>query len=132
MPRFVIDPDTSLILAARHTLLKEGTELLAPTLWRSQVLARLYAEVRAGRMERKQADRQLEYFRGLKIRLLGDRVLQRVAWEVAEELGWGDTLRAEYIALTRLQADALVAGDAELARGAARFVRAAGLEELLG
>jgi predicted nucleic acid-binding protein len=132
MPRFVIDPDTSLILADRHTLLKEGTELLAPTLWRSQVLARLYAEVRAGRMERKQADRQLEYFRGLKIRLLGDRVLQRVAWEVAEELGWGDTLRAEYIALTRLQADALVAGDAELARGAARFVRVAGLEELLG
>ncbi len=132
MPRYVIDPDTSLILAARHTLLKEGTELLAPTLWRSQVLARLYAEVRAGRMERKQADRQLEYFRGLKIRLLGDRVLQRVAWEVAEELGWGDTLRAEYIALTRLQADALVAGDAELAHGAARFVRVAGLEELLG
>lgn len=132
MPRFVIDPDTSLILAARHTLLKEGTELLAPTLWRSQVLARLYTEVQAGRMERKQADRQLEYFRGLKIRLLGDRVLQRVAWEVAEELGWGDTLRAEYIALTRLQADALVAGDAELARGAARFVRVAGLEELLG
>lgn len=132
MPRIVIDPDTSLILADRNTPLKDGTELLAPTLWRSQVLARLYAEVRAGRMERKQADRQLEYFRGLKIRLLGDRVLQRVAWEVAEELGWGDTLRAEYIALTRLQADALVAGDAELARGAARFVRVAGLEELLG
>jgi predicted nucleic acid-binding protein len=132
MPRFVIDPETALILAGRKATLNAGTELLAPTLWRSQVLALLYAEVRAGRMERKQADRQLAHLRGLRIRLLGDRVLQRVAWEVADKLGWCDTLRAEYIALAHLQADALVAGDKELARGAAGIVEVASLRDLLG
>jgi hypothetical protein len=27
----------------------------------------------------------------LRIRLLGDRVLQRVAWKIADQLGWHDT-----------------------------------------
>ena len=43
--------------------------------------------------------RRLDFLRGLRIRLLGDRVLQRVAWKVAEELGWHDTFVAEYVAL---------------------------------
>ena len=51
----------------------------------------------------------------LRIRLLGDRVLQNVAWEVAEQLGWPDTFDAEYVALTRLHADALVTLDGRLA-----------------
>lgn len=130
MPRYVIDPDTGLALAARSAVLGGDVRLLAPTLWRSQVLARLHAEVRAGRMERTQADRHLEYLRGLGIRLLGDRVLQRVAWQVADELHLPDTLGAEYIALARLQADALVAGDRELARAAARLVRVVPFREL--
>jgi predicted nucleic acid-binding protein len=52
--------------------------------------------------------------RSLRIRLLGDRVLRNVAWKIAEHLGWPDTLDAEYIALTRLQADAFITLDAEL------------------
>lgn len=130
MPRFVIDPDTGLALAARSVVPGRDIQLLAPTLWRSQVLARLHAEVRAGRMDRTHADRHLDYLRGLGIRLLGDRVLQRVAWQVADELQLPDTLGAEYIALARLQADALVTGDRELARAAARLVRVAPFKEL--
>ena len=34
-------------------------------------------------MTRKDAERQLNYVRGLRIRLLGDRVLQNVAWKAA-------------------------------------------------
>ena len=45
-------------------------------------------------------------------------MLQSVAWKVANQLGWPDTFRAEYIALTRLQADALVVLDPELAAAA--------------
>jgi hypothetical protein len=40
------------------------------------------------------------YVRGLRIRLLGDRVLQDAAWKVADQLGWPDTFDAEYVALT--------------------------------
>jgi hypothetical protein len=57
-------------------------------------------------MTKQEADRQLSYVRALRIRLLGDRVLQNVAWRIADTLGWPDTFDAENIALTRLQADA--------------------------
>ena len=48
---------------------------MAPSLLRSQMVSKLYAEVQAGRMERAEADARLDRMRGLKIRLLGDRVL---------------------------------------------------------
>lgn len=57
------------------------------------------------------ADQRLDHVRKLRIRLLGDRVLQNVAWTVADQLGWSDTFDAEYVALTQLQADALVTLD---------------------
>ena len=49
----------------------------------------------------------------MPIRLLGDAVLRRRAWEVADQLGWASTYDAEYVALTQLQADAFVTLDAE-------------------
>jgi indolepyruvate ferredoxin oxidoreductase alpha subunit len=52
----------------------------------------------------------------MPIRLLGDAVLRRKAWKLADELGWAETYDAEYVALTQLQADALVTLDTELAR----------------
>ena len=49
------------------------------------------------------------------MRLLADRVSRRTAWRIAREHGW-DTLRdAEYLAMTKLQADALVTVDTALA-----------------
>ena len=69
--------------------------------------------------------------RGLRLRLLGDRVLQRVAWDVADRLGWPDTLDAEYIALTQLHADAFVTLDPELAVAVQGLVRVVALEDLL-
>ena len=43
-------------------------------------------------------------------------MLQRRAWELADELGWAETYAAEYLALTQLQADAFVTLDEKLAR----------------
>ena len=63
--------------------------------------------------------------------LLGDRVLQRVAWRVAEQLGWEDTLNAEYVALTQLQADALVTLDQHLADSVEGLVAVAPIDDLL-
>jgi predicted nucleic acid-binding protein len=42
-------------------------------------------------------------------------VLRRNAWKLADQLGWASTYDAEYVALTKLQADAFVTLDAELA-----------------
>jgi len=53
-------------------------------------------------MTRKDAERQLDYVRGLRIRLLGDRVLQEIAWKAVGLLGWPDIFDAEYVALTQL------------------------------
>ena len=131
MPRFVIDPDVALALAEREAVVPARHHLLAPTLLRSQVLAQLFVGVQRGDLNRKDADRRLDYLRRLRIRLLGDRVLQRVAWQVADELGWKDTFVAEYIALTKLQADALVTRDASLARAASRVVSVATMDHLL-
>lgn len=131
MTRYVIGPDVALALAEGGATVAARHRLLAPTLLRSQTLAQLYAEVRSGRLSRQEAQRRLDRLRALRIRLLGDRVLQQHAWRIAEELGWADTFVAEYLALTRLQADALVLRDAALARIAGRVVATATLEELL-
>ena len=41
-------------------------------------------------MTRKAAEQQLNYVRGLRIRLLGDRVLQNVAWKAASLIITGE------------------------------------------
>ena len=64
------------------------------------------------------------------MRLLGDRTLQRVAWTIADERGWPDTVDAEYVALTRLQADALVTLDQRLASAVNDIVTIAPIEDL--
>jgi predicted nucleic acid-binding protein len=81
-------------------------------------------------MTKQDADRQLNYVRALRIRLLGDRVLQNVAWKIADQLGWPDTLDAEYVALTKLQADAFVTLDVELAHAVRDIVTIAPIEVL--
>jgi predicted nucleic acid-binding protein len=131
MTRFVIEPHVAIALAAADAVIPPQHKLFAPTLLRSQVLALLFVEVQSGRLPRKEASRRLDYLRALQIRLLGDRVLQRVAWEIASELGWHDTFVAEYLALTKLQADALVTDTQELASSASKVVAVASTKELL-
>jgi predicted nucleic acid-binding protein len=131
MTKYVIGPDVALALAERGAVISPRHHLLAPTLLRSQALAQLYTEVHRGHLNRNEADRRLDYLRALQIRLLGDRVLQRVAWQVAEQLGWHDTFVAEYIALTKLQADALVTRDAMIAQAARRVVAVATMDDVL-
>jgi len=131
MTKYVIDPKVALRLAVENAVLPPEHRLLAPTLLRSQLLAHLYRLVRAGQMTKEEAERHLSYVRGLRMRLLGDRVLQEVAWEVAEQLGWPDTMDAEYVALTKLQADALVTFDDEIIAAVAGVVAVAPFEALL-
>jgi predicted nucleic acid-binding protein len=100
----------------------------APTLLRSQVLSLFYQAVRRGELTWKDAERQLGYVRGLRIRLLGDRVLQEVAWKAAVLLGWPDTFDAEYVVLTQLHADVLITLDRHLAAAVKDLVTVALIE----
>lgn len=130
MTRYVIGPDVAIRLAHEQAVIGGGHQILAPTLLRSQMLSSLYQAVRRGEMTKKDAEQRLNYVRGLRIRLLGDRVLQSVAWKVADQLGWPDTFDAEYVALTQLQADALVTLDDQLAHAVKGLVQVAPVEAL--
>lgn len=130
MSRFVFTPDVGLYLAEREQSIGDTHQLLAPTLFRSQILSLLYRAVGKGEITKKEAVGRLSYVRSLRIRLLGDRVLQAFAWKFAEQLGWPDTLDAEYLALTRLQADALITLDEKLARAAESVVPVASVDAL--
>jgi predicted nucleic acid-binding protein len=130
MTRYVIGPDVAIRLAHNQAVIRDQHQLLAPTLLRSQLLSLLYKAVHRGDMTNKDAELQLTYVRGLRIRLLGDRVLQNVAWKVADQLGWSDTFDAEYVALTQLQADALITLDRQLAHAVKDLVTIAPIEEL--
>jgi hypothetical protein len=131
MAKYVIFPAVALRLAVENRVVPVEHQLLAPTLLRSQLLALLYRLVGEGQVTRKEAGQYLGYVRGLHLRLLGDRVLQDVAWNVSEKLGWPDTTDAEYVALTRLQGDALVTLDDGIRAAAAILVPVAPYEALL-
>ena len=130
MTKYVIGPDVALRLAHERAAISDEHRILAPTLLRSQLLSLLYQAVRRGDLTKKDANHQLDYVRGLRIRLLGDRVLQNVAWRIADQLGWPETLTAEYVALTQLQADAFITLDVELASTVKGLVAIAPIEAL--
>jgi predicted nucleic acid-binding protein len=114
MTRFVIDPGVLIEIAAGTLTVHESHQLVAPGSLRSQAESDLYRAVRAGSLGRDTALERLERITEIKVRLLNDRVSRSVAWKLAEELDLPDTGLAEYLAVAKLQADALVALDAEL------------------
>jgi predicted nucleic acid-binding protein len=129
--KFVIDTSVVLQLASSGVGVSGKHKLLAPTLLRSQTLSALHEAVQRGELSAEVARDRLKHIRQLKIRLLGDAVLQRRAWDIADQLGWASTYDAEYIALTQLQADAFVTLDKELARNVKGIVTTAKIDALL-
>jgi predicted nucleic acid-binding protein len=130
MTRFVVDCGAVLRLAGEGTEIAPAHQLFAPTLLRSQTLSALHRAVHAGELPADVALDRLARIRALPIRLLGDAVLRRRAWDLADRLGWAETYDAEYVALTQLQADALVTLDADLARRVDGIVPTAPVEAL--
>ena len=131
MTRFVVDAAAALRLAAIDTPVPEAHELLAPTLLRSQALSAMHEAVHRGDLTSAEARERLARLNRMSIRLLGDGVLRSTAWKIADELGWESTYAAEYVALTRLQADSLVTLDDDLARAVEGVVATAPFEALL-
>jgi predicted nucleic acid-binding protein len=130
MTRFVVDSSAVLHLASADVEVSEAHKLLAPTLLRSQTLSALHEAVQQGEIQVDVARDRLTRIGRMPIRLLGDAVLRRRAWELADRLGWASTYDAEYIALTQLQADAFVTLDAQLARSVEGIVATAAIDAL--
>ena len=130
MTRFVVDCGAVIHLASERIEVPAEHELLAPTRLRSQTLSVLHEAVHRGEFSEEVALESLNRIWAMPIRLLGDAVLRRNAWRIAEELGWAETYDAEYVALTKLQADAFVTLDEDLARQVERIVPTATIEAL--
>jgi indolepyruvate ferredoxin oxidoreductase alpha subunit len=128
--RFVVDCETLLGIAAGEIPVAAEHQLVAPTLVRSQALAALYEAARRGDISPDEGLERVTRINSLKVRFLGDKVLQRTAWKIADELGWETTYDAEFVALTRLQADFFVTSDRDLARAVSALVETATIEAL--
>ncbi len=132
MTRFAIDLPVAMRLLEEDVIIADGHSLVGPNLLRSQALSELYRSVRSGERSREHGRLLLERLAALKIRLLGDRVSRAVAWQLADQLGWDDTADAEYLAVAKLQADALVAFDPALRQAAEGIVPLADFADLTG
>jgi predicted nucleic acid-binding protein len=130
LTRFVVDAGAVLELARTGIGVSPKHELLAPTLLRSQTLSALHEAVQRGEIPAGVARDRLEQIGRMPIRLLGDLVLRRRTWDIADKLDWASTYNAEYVALTQLQADAFITLDPELARSVQGLVETATLEAL--
>jgi indolepyruvate ferredoxin oxidoreductase alpha subunit len=128
--RFVVDCDTLLRIAAGEIEVAAGHQFVAPTLVRSQALSALYQAARRGEISAADGLERVTRINSLKVRFLGDKVLQRTAWRIADQLGWETTYDAEFVALTQLQADVFVTSDRDLARAASGLVETASVDAL--
>src|SRR3954453_21421859 len=128
--RFVVDCETLLRIASGEIEVASEHQLVAPTLVRSQALSALYQAARRSEISPAEGLERVTRINSLKVRFLGDKVLQRTAWKVADQLGWENTYEAEFVALTQLQADALITADGDLARAVAGLVEMATIDSL--
>ena len=130
MTRFVVDCETLLRIAAGEVEVAAEHKLVAPTLVRSQALSALYEAGRRGEISAAEGIERMTRINALKVRFLGDKVLQQKAWKVAEHLGWETTYDAEFVAVTQLQADVFVTSDGDLARAVSGLVETATIDAM--
>jgi predicted nucleic acid-binding protein len=128
--RYVIDAPTLLYIVADDVVVDPAHQLVAPSVIRSQALLLLLTAVREETITEEIALQRHERFTEIKMRLLSDRVSRRTAWKIARQHGWDSTFEAEYLAVCKLQADALVTIDPALAAMAADVVPLAPLSAL--
>lgn len=131
MARYVIDAPTLLHLLDNELAVDPSHQLVAPNSIRSEAIQLLLRDVRRGVRTDRAALETHERVTELRMRLLGDRASRGTAWRIAREQDWATLRDAEYLAIVRLQADALVTVDPDLAARAKDIVPMAPLEALL-
>jgi predicted nucleic acid-binding protein len=128
--RYAIDPPTLLHVVRSKRTPSPSHQLVAPNSVRSEAMELLLRLVERGELAEREALEIHERLTEMKMRLLGDRVSRRTAWRIARENGWKGLRDAEYLAVAKLQADALVTIDADLAAKDTGVVALATLDEV--
>src|SRR6476620_12216337 len=82
--RFVVDCETLLRIAAGEIEVAAEHKLVAPTLVRSQALSALYEAARRNEISAAEGIERVTRINSLKVRFLGDQVLQRLARAVSD------------------------------------------------
>lgn len=96
-------------------------ELVAPPLLWSEARSMLHEAAWRGAITRSVAAAAHERLQSAPIGRRDDPELGSRAWDIAEELGWGKTYDAEYVALASLLECRLVTLDGRLRRRADRL-----------
>lgn len=130
MTRFTIDAPTLLHIVSEQLAINPQHQLVAPHAIRSQALTLILGRVRGGELSEQEALTLHTRLTELKIRVLGDRVSRATSFKIANQQHWKTTFDAEYVAVTMLQADALVTVDPELAAKAEGLVPLAPISAL--
>jgi predicted nucleic acid-binding protein len=107
-----------------------GERLFAPPLMWSEARSALHLAAWQGRIAREDAEATRARLETCPVGRREHEDLGLEAWRVADELGWGKTYDAEYVALARLLGCRLVTLDARLRRGADRLGLVVGPTEL--
>jgi predicted nucleic acid-binding protein len=101
-------------------------DLKAPPVMRSEALSSLHEMRYRGEVSTELAGLALKRLSAMAVEILGPKSLARMAWDVAESLGWAKTYDAEYVALAQILECPVVTLDARMARGARRLTRIIG------
>lgn len=127
----VVDASVALAASAvRDGFKRLPDQLVAPSLMWSEATSALHELLWRGQVEAQDALATLARLETCPVERHDPALLQRAAWEMAEELGWAKTYDAEYLALARLLETQVVTLDARLRRGADRLGLVVDIDEL--
>lgn len=96
-------------------------DLVAPALMWSEARSTLHLGLLNGKVSAEHAAAQHDRLEACPVRKAEEPGLGRVAWDIAEQFGWGRTYDAEYVALAKMLGCRLVTLDGPLRRGTERL-----------
>lgn len=119
----VIDASLALYAVGATTPLADfpDEDLVAPPLMWSEARATLHLNVWRGRVSPEDGTALHARLEAVPVKRRSPTRLGETAWRIADQMGWGRTYDAEYLALARLLSCRVVTLDARLRRGADRL-----------
>ncbi len=118
----VIDANVAVAACARSSGFDELPEdLVGPPLLWSEARSTLHLQATKGEVAAERAEHLHERLNAAPVKRLDPPNLGAETWRIANDLGWGRTYDAEYVALAKLLDCRLVTLDTRLRRGADRL-----------